>query len=172
MISVLHQLVNYSQRLPYHLLFIQQHKVHIVIQPILIVQIIRVNVYRKISSVISKKNVAINQMNHHVHKHVVSMDRHYVNGQLIEVKDLHGIMVVAQHQHRTLDQPLVNILCQQKENISFTFSLSLFATDHTTNSATGTYIYLETSEGVYGDRARLISPLYRKSSKTCTFTFW
>ncbi len=125
MISVLHQLVNYSQRLPYHLLFIQQHKVHIVIQPILIVQIIRVNVYRKISSVISKKNVAINPMNHHVHKHVISMDRHYVNGQLIEVKDLHGIMVVAQHQHRTLDQALVNILFVNKKKIFLFLSLFL-----------------------------------------------
>ncbi|CAF1639090.1 unnamed protein product, partial [Adineta ricciae] len=44
--------------------------------------------------------------------------------------------------------------------------------DHTTHSVNGTYIYLETSDGVNGDKARLISPLYRKSSKTCMFTFW
>ena len=44
--------------------------------------------------------------------------------------------------------------------------------DHTLNSVNGTYIYLETSSGLNGDRARLISPLYIKSSKTCSFTFW
>ncbi|CAF1456361.1 unnamed protein product, partial [Rotaria sordida] len=46
------------------------------------------------------------------------------------------------------------------------------STDHSTGSVTGTYIYLETSTGNFGDRAHLISPLYRKSSKTCKFTFW
>ncbi|CAF3769976.1 unnamed protein product, partial [Adineta steineri] len=46
------------------------------------------------------------------------------------------------------------------------------STDHTTHSVNGTYIYLETSTGFTGDKARLISPIYRKSSKTCMFTFW
>ncbi|CAF4821317.1 unnamed protein product, partial [Rotaria sp. Silwood2] len=46
------------------------------------------------------------------------------------------------------------------------------STDHSTNSINGTYIYLETSTGSFGDRAHFISPLYRKSSKTCKFTFW
>jgi hypothetical protein len=110
MISALLQLVNYSHRLPYHHLFIQQHKVHIVIQLIRIVQIIRVNVYQKINSVISTKNVVIDPMNHHVHKYVLSKDKHYVNGQLIEINDLHGIMVVVQHQHQTLVQALVSII--------------------------------------------------------------
>ncbi|CAF1046788.1 unnamed protein product [Didymodactylos carnosus] len=45
-------------------------------------------------------------------------------------------------------------------------------TDHTTLSTDGNYIYLETSDGITGHKARLISPLYRKSSKTCAFTFW
>jgi hypothetical protein len=52
------------------------------------------------------------------------------------------------------------------------FFFSRLCSDHTTLSINGTYIYLETSNGIYGDLARLISPLYRKSSKTCMFTFW
>ena len=44
--------------------------------------------------------------------------------------------------------------------------------DHTTNSSSGRYIYLERSDGIATPRARLISPLYRRSSKTCKFTFW
>lgn len=51
-------------------------------------------------------------------------------------------------------------------------SFNLSRIDHTTLSINGTYIYLETSDGTFGDRARLISPLFRKSSKTCKFTFW
>ena len=167
MMLVLLRLVNYSHQLLYHRLFIQQHKVHIVTQPILIVQTIRVNVYQKINSVISTKNVVIDPMNHHVHKYVLSKDEHYANGQLIEINDLHGIMAVAQHQHKTLVQVLVSIITSFAIQKHFLFSI-----DHTTNSEIGTYIYLETSEGIYGDRARLISPLYRKSSKTCAFTFW
>ncbi|CAF4840990.1 unnamed protein product, partial [Rotaria sp. Silwood1] len=46
------------------------------------------------------------------------------------------------------------------------------STDYTTHSINGTYIYLETSDGNFGDRALFISPLYRKSSKMCKFTFW
>jgi hypothetical protein len=124
MISVSHQLVNYLHQLLYHLFLLRQHKVHIVIQHILIVQIILVNVYQKINSVISKKNVAINPMSHHVHKYVLSKDKHYVNGQLIEVKDLHGTMVVAQQQQQTPVQALVNIFIFFVKNIFIYFSLS------------------------------------------------
>lgn len=48
----------------------------------------------------------------------------------------------------------------------------LLFTDHTTNTVDGRYMFLETSKGSNGDRARQISPLYRKSSRTCMFTFW
>jgi hypothetical protein len=46
------------------------------------------------------------------------------------------------------------------------------STDHTTASLTGRYIYLQVSDGIASHHARLISPLYRRSSKTCKFTFW
>jgi hypothetical protein len=44
--------------------------------------------------------------------------------------------------------------------------------DHTTNTTNGKYIYLQIGDGIASHNARLISPLYRRSSKTCKFTFW
>jgi hypothetical protein len=84
-----------------------QHKVHIVILHILIVQPILVNVYQKINFVILMMNVQIIQMNHHVHEHVILNNNHYVNGHLITDKNFHGILVVVKHHHLIPVQALV-----------------------------------------------------------------
>jgi len=72
--------------------------------------------------------------------------------------------------HRIRDQAMVNKLLISSKTEHFIFIY--FFLDHTLNTVNGTYIYLETSSGTNGDRARLISPIYRKSSKICSFTFW
>ncbi|XP_065183994.1 MAM and LDL-receptor class A domain-containing protein 1-like [Sycon ciliatum] len=45
--------------------------------------------------------------------------------------------------------------------------------DHTTNTTSGYYMYIETSlPRTSGDKAQLMSPLYQEPSTTCSFTFW
>lgn len=42
--------------------------------------------------------------------------------------------------------------------------------DHTTNSTSGYYLYIEATSGTAYQNAKLISPLYRKVSRTTTAT--
>ncbi len=46
--------------------------------------------------------------------------------------------------------------------------------DHTLGTASGHYLYLETSNGSYGHEAHLTSPVFDPSQfgSTCTFSFW
>jgi hypothetical protein len=44
--------------------------------------------------------------------------------------------------------------------------------DHTTSSKTGKYAFIESSPGRPGNKARLISPVFRQSGLTCKFSFW
>ncbi|XP_041480826.1 MAM and LDL-receptor class A domain-containing protein 1-like [Lytechinus variegatus] len=46
------------------------------------------------------------------------------------------------------------------------------ATDHTTGSAQGRYIYVDGSTSRTGQKARLISPEYKLAPRGCTFNMW
>lgn len=107
MIQVLHQVVNYKQLLHYQLMFRLHPQVNIVILHITIVQQIFVNVYQKINFVILILNVKIKQMNYHVHQHVRLNKNHYVNGHMIQNKNLNGTLVVVEQHHLIQVQALV-----------------------------------------------------------------
>ncbi len=107
MIQVLHQVVNYKQLLHYQIMFRLQPQVYIVILHIIIVQQTFVNVYREINSVILISNVKIKRMNYHVHQHVRLNKNHYVNGHMIQNKNLNGTLVVVEQHHSIQVQALV-----------------------------------------------------------------
>ncbi|XP_066538227.1 MAM domain-containing glycosylphosphatidylinositol anchor protein 1-like [Hoplias malabaricus] len=46
------------------------------------------------------------------------------------------------------------------------------STDHTTNSTTGYYLYVDSTVGRWGDRALLISEIFSSESTGQCFTFW